>query len=271
MINELPLSAFRSNNSELSATLRAQLQYLWKCSHETAGTSIPLSLAASKQFQSLIDKNCIDLPDYCKERICPWCCAVQIPSITSRVRVRSTGKGSSSNRNLRFVCGIENATDKASVKLKNGVVHVCTVCNKKVPRLKVKMKSKGSQEKDFIGQLEEAKTSKNVSSYLGCRRLQKNKKSKSEPVDMETAQTKKKAKIFNSNSTNSLPCVGSAGTKKFSFMSSVSSSVPSVSIGAVSTMGLAGAVGAQQTNTTSVRPVSLLDLEAAKKKKKKKK
>ena len=146
--------------------LYEQLQFLWRSAYEGAGSS--LSLVASRQFQGLVDTHGIDLPEYIRLKLCTWCCAIQIPSVTQQTRIRSRRRGSSVNRNLRSVCRIGMGFDGSSiVKVKNGVMRKCMVCSKIAPANKVQLKSTGSGGSQDRGELcvEESRGAKNVQSY----------------------------------------------------------------------------------------------------------
>ena len=271
-IEDLPTLYIGKAEIAAGSALYEQLKFLWRSAHEAASGT--LSLLASKQFQGLVDKHGIELPEYIRLKLCPWCCAIQIQGVTQRTRVRSRGKGSGVNRNLRSICRIGEGADKVSVKVKNGVVNTCTVCSRKISHSKAKPTSKGIGSK-ALG-LEEERGTKNVQSYLGCKRMQRTKVI--EEASMTEANMKKKeAKISHSSSTGSLVSAGSgsgnasvyAGASKFSFMNKVVTSSAPGRITPFSGLGSAMMVTANSANP-SPGPVSLLDLEAAHKKKKKK-
>ncbi len=270
---DLPLLYTGKSEIGTSTALHQQLQFLWRSAHESVGSS--LSLAASKQFQSLVDKHNIDLPEYIRLKLCPWCCAIQIPSITQQTRVRSRGRGSGVNRNLRSVCKIGVGSDRQSiVKVKNGVINRCMICLNKTPSSKVKPKpvgGGGSKDRRDTG-LEEAKGARNVQSYLGCKRAEKKKKVPEDTDVTEAALRRKKAKVPHSSSTSpgvgtGIARCGTAGSDRFSFMNTLTTPTPSVR--ALPFSGLGKAVAA--VNVPHANSVSLLDLEEQRKKKKKKK
>ena len=127
LYEEIPAILHSSFGKDLSPAVSLELQYLWKGMHQAALTSMELSHHMSRSFVDLVKEHGIDnLPEFVmSERICQWCCAIQIPSVTCRSRIRKRSLKGGLNR-YRKGCG-ENIEGELhpSAKLKNVIVSHC--------------------------------------------------------------------------------------------------------------------------------------------------
>jgi RNase P subunit RPR2 len=255
MISEqLPHQLKNNSRGDIPQAVVAQLNYLWNVCHEVAGSSSQLSHAASMQLKQLIREYDVALPTYITSKLCAWCSAVQIPSVTCSTRIRGRGKGSSVNRTLRslHVGSGETplqpgATPSAAVKVKNAAVSRCKVCSRKTsaPRILPRSQamegcnsnnnsSNSSMGNSGVPAREEAKTARNVAVYLGCRRSGRKSKLMTDTATDAAATAKKHkggrnsstSKISGNSSSNSpglarpgsSPAAAGAATAGFSFL-----------------------------------------------------
>lgn len=154
------------SRGEVPSAVVAKLKYLWSVAHEVAKTSPQLSHAASLEFKDLITKEDVVLPRHITEKLCSGCGAIQIPSVTCSTRLRTSGRRSCVNRALKSLY-VPDTQGGGTVKVKNVAVTRCLLCQHKAPLPKIVPASVAGLNKDG---LEEDRTTKNVHSYLGCKR-----------------------------------------------------------------------------------------------------
>jgi RNase P subunit RPR2 len=126
----LPLSLRSCYKEGILPATRQQLEFLWRAAHAiTSSTSLTHCLA--RKFIDLGNKFGLHFPEQVKNRLCSYCSAVLLPSITSMVRVQSRGKESKIHRKKHLIPrGDSNGDPDVSVvvdgktrrKLKNQVV-----------------------------------------------------------------------------------------------------------------------------------------------------
>ena len=265
LYEEIPAILHSSFGKDLSPAVSLELQYLWKGMHQAALTSMELSHHMSRSFVDLVKEHGIDnLPEFVmSERICQWCCAIQIPSVTCRSRIRKRSLKGGLNR-YRKGCG-ENIEGELhpSAKLKNVIVSHCLRCGKKAKKIgENKVKTYASEESaknDIVGVRRDCSGSKSSAEIKGAqtknsggtKRLSDGSRSKSK-------ENSKKSFSFRDN--------GSAGFSKFSPSPSSRSLA-----GGITASSPSGDFFSFAANRSSNTPsgINLIDLERNKKKKKK--
>lgn len=115
------------SGKDVPSAIADRLAYLWQSAHQTLGTTIKLentklSHQLSHQFASLAAEYMIDLPDHVKDRMCPRCFIIKLPSINTRVRVVRVGRNSGKNRLLK------KNTNAKTKRLKNVICVECITC-----------------------------------------------------------------------------------------------------------------------------------------------
>lgn len=110
----LPKTLQSTTIKDIPNVIIYKLQYLWKLSHElllntpstinntnnTSNSSKILSGRLSKQFMDIIITNNIQLPNEYQQKICPFCCILQIPTITCTMRLENNfSKNNKKNKN----------------------------------------------------------------------------------------------------------------------------------------------------------------------------
>lgn len=92
LFEPLPRHLKGTGNSNITHGIHQQLSYLWKACHEVAATSLPLSHRLSKSFIDLVRQHGVIIPENVEQRFCAWCSCIQLPSITSSVRISTCKK-----------------------------------------------------------------------------------------------------------------------------------------------------------------------------------
>lgn len=127
--------AFDVAGKSVAPGVSQQLRYLWRSSfslarsHESAARS--LSHTLSLQLVQLASKHKIVLASQVKDRLCSGCSAVQVPSLTCKVRLRSRSLHSRVNRKQAGTptVSVSTTASQAPRKLKNEIVSVCSLCS----------------------------------------------------------------------------------------------------------------------------------------------
>ena len=92
---------------EIPAHITHQLGYLWKAAHLTVINSRSLSHNFCIEFATLVKKHDIVLPDDIKYKLCSYCHALLLPTLTSRSRIaRSKSKPASETQYKNYVVRI---------------------------------------------------------------------------------------------------------------------------------------------------------------------
>jgi len=117
------------NGKDTPSIIADRLMYLWQSAHQTLGTgAVPgctkLSHQLSHQFASLANEYMVDLPDHVKDRLCPRCFVLKLPSINTVVRVIRVSRNSGKNRQV-------NKNSPKTKRLKNVVCMECMTCKYK--------------------------------------------------------------------------------------------------------------------------------------------
>ena len=129
----LPFILKCSMKEGIQPAIRSQLQFLWRGAHAVT-SSVSLAQSLGRKFIELGIKSGLHIPEQVKNRLCSYCSAILLPSITSTVRVQSRGKKSKIHKKKNLIprwgdinidCGAENSTvfdPKVRRKVKNQVV-----------------------------------------------------------------------------------------------------------------------------------------------------
>lgn len=126
----LPLNLRSSFKEGITPAIRQQLEFLWRGAHATSSSS-SLAHSLARKFIELGIKSGLHIPEQVRNRLCCWCSAVLLPTITSTVRIQSRGKESKVHKKKNLIPrGDTNADPDSSVvfdtktrrKLKNQVV-----------------------------------------------------------------------------------------------------------------------------------------------------
>ena len=129
----LPFILKCSLKEGIQPAIRSQLQFLWRGAHAVT-SSASLAQSLGRKFMELGIKSGLYIPDQVKNRLCSYCSAILLPSITSTTRVQSRGKNSKIHKKKNLIprwgdINIDSSTDNPTVfdpkirrKVKNQVV-----------------------------------------------------------------------------------------------------------------------------------------------------
>ena len=129
----LPFVLKCSLKEGIQPAVRSQLQFLWRGAHAVT-SSVSLAQSLGRKFMELGIKSGLHIPDQVKNRLCSYCSAILLPSISSTTRVQSRGKNSKIQNKKNLIprwgdINIDSTTDNPTVfdpkirrKVKNQVV-----------------------------------------------------------------------------------------------------------------------------------------------------
>ena len=132
----LPINLRSSYKEGISPIVRSQLEFLWRGAHAVS-SSTALAHSLARKFMELSIKSGLHIPEQVRNRLCSWCSAVLLPTITSSVRIQSLGNESKVHKKKNLIPrGETNGDPDSSVvfdkktrrKLKNQVVRSGIVC-----------------------------------------------------------------------------------------------------------------------------------------------
>ena len=89
----LPLNLRSSQKEGITPSIRAQLEFLWRGAHAVS-SSTSLAQSLGRKFIDLGIKSGLTIPEQVRNRLCTWCSAILLPTITATIRVQKRGKGS---------------------------------------------------------------------------------------------------------------------------------------------------------------------------------
>ncbi len=166
LYEEIPSTLISSFGKEISPPVSMQLNFLWKGMHETALRSLDLSHQMSRSFVQLVKEHGINnLPEFVMtERICQWCCVIQLPSVTCQSRLRKRSLKGGINRYRKGAGESAEGESHPSAKLKNVLVSSCLLCKHKAKPITEKKKMHGREESaknDVSGVRRDSNTSTN--------------------------------------------------------------------------------------------------------------
>jgi RNase P subunit RPR2 len=123
----LPFNLRSKFRQDIAPTIRQRLEHLWKSAHTMRSTS--LSHTLMRQFRAIVDEHGVDLPAYVSNKICQWCAALMIPSVTCRIRVKRLERKSRAQKKLLALnasggVGKERSETSNSARLKNCIVSI---------------------------------------------------------------------------------------------------------------------------------------------------
>ena len=126
----LPLNLRSCYKDGISPIVRSQLEFLWRGAHATTSSSA-LAHSLARKFMELGMKSGLQIPELVRNRLCSWCSAVLLPTITSSVRVQPRSSESKVHRKKNLIPRGETNGDpdssfvfdtKTRRRLKNQVV-----------------------------------------------------------------------------------------------------------------------------------------------------
>ena len=128
----LPIVLKSSYKDGIQPSVKHQLKYLWRGAHAVSSSTF-LANSLSRKFIDFAIKNGLKIPEQVTNRLCTWCSAILLPTITSTVKVQSRGKRSKVHRKKYFAQhgdsthvdaseNVINIDSKFRRKLKNQVV-----------------------------------------------------------------------------------------------------------------------------------------------------
>ena len=130
LFESLPLNLRSCYKEGISPIVRSQLDFLWRGAHAAVSSSA-LAHSLARKFMELGMKSGLHIPELVRNRLCSWCSAVLLPTITSSVRVQPRGSGSKIHKKMNLIPRGETNGDPDSTvtfdtktrrKLKNQVV-----------------------------------------------------------------------------------------------------------------------------------------------------
>ena len=139
----LPLNLRSSFKEGITPAIRQQLEFLWRGAHATS-SSTSLSHSLARKFIELGIKSGLQIPEQVKNRLCNYCSAVLLPTITSTIRVQSRGKDSRIHKLKNLIPRVDTNSDpecsvvfdaKVRRKLKNQVVSDTTFFMSYIPKI----------------------------------------------------------------------------------------------------------------------------------------
>lgn len=128
----LPIVLKSTLKDGIQPSVKHHLKYLWRAAHAVSSSTF-LANSLSRKFIDLAIKSGLKIPEQVTNRLCTWCSAILLPTISSTVKVQSRGRRSKLHRKKYFAQhGDSNQIDtsehpthtdsKTRRKLKNQVV-----------------------------------------------------------------------------------------------------------------------------------------------------
>ena len=103
----------------IQPSVKHHLKYLWRGAHAVSSSTF-LANSLARKFIDLAIKYGLKIPEQVTNRLCTWCSAILLPTITSTVKVQSRGKRSKVHRKKYFA----QHGDSTQEDVSENVIHI---------------------------------------------------------------------------------------------------------------------------------------------------